>query len=438
MVDLTTLLLLTHITSKDAIVRLKPSHPPACSRASKPDQTQSSSPSSPDCMSSPETVSSSLKPSFSNDQPSQESVIFPLLSKRMVPALGLPRSFTKLPKMGYSPPVRQSAPGVLLKVGSQGHIVVKLQGKLQALGYYPKDQDIDGVYGQQTLAAVAKFQQAEGLRADGIVGPSTWIKLQARLQNSVSKDVEENLEAKQRRRKLQSIPLPKIAQVQVIEETPKFSPSQPRKNPSRPSENSPSLHSKWAEANLASPSPSPTQPIPQKQEALPRQSVITPSSQPDLLGRWLSVWALVYVGGMVHILGKSSGGIGSEFLSAILKSKRLKPTLKTDSPESQALANEQEQVRDTLIGVFPICNPETGNCYTYSLVNNVDGYFILIDNELRLADSTLLNPQTDMAYTVTVRRTDENGRTVDKSFVVRIPKSGEPKVEDLSRKLVRA
>ncbi len=167
--------------------------------------------------------------------------------------------------------------------------------------------------------------------------------------------------------------------------------------------------------------------------------MVSPSAGSDLLGRWLSAWAIVYVGGMMHIIGKSRGAIGTEFLSAFLKSKPLIPTFRTDTDSlaSQSSAHEKEPIKNPLIGVFPNCNAETGDAYSYSLVDNVNGYFNLIGNELRLAGSALLKAYTDRVYTVTVRRSDESGRVVDKSFAVRIPKSGEPKVEDVSGQLVR-
>ena len=46
-----------------------------------------------------------------------------------------------------------------------------IQQKLKELGYYKGS--VDGVYGQGTRSAVISFQKANGLTADGIVGPKT-------------------------------------------------------------------------------------------------------------------------------------------------------------------------------------------------------------------------------------------------------------------------
>ena len=46
---------------------------------------------------------------------------------------------------------------------------------LNALGY--DCGSVDGIFGSKTKAAVLAFQKANGLGADGIVGPLTWGKL---------------------------------------------------------------------------------------------------------------------------------------------------------------------------------------------------------------------------------------------------------------------
>jgi putative chitinase len=58
---------------------------------------------------------------------------------------------------------------MLLKIGSKGDDVKKLQTKLGLIS--------DGYYGALTATAVKKWQAANGLTADGIVGAGTWGKL---------------------------------------------------------------------------------------------------------------------------------------------------------------------------------------------------------------------------------------------------------------------
>lgn len=57
------------------------------------------------------------------------------------------------------------------KKGSRGKDVIKLQQALECLGYY--SGDIDGDYGAKTVAAVKRFQEKRGLKADGIAGNGT-------------------------------------------------------------------------------------------------------------------------------------------------------------------------------------------------------------------------------------------------------------------------
>ena len=59
----------------------------------------------------------------------------------------------------------------LSKYGSRGQEVRTIQDKLKRWGYYTGN--VDGIYGIQTVSAVKKFQQKNGLSVDGIAGPKT-------------------------------------------------------------------------------------------------------------------------------------------------------------------------------------------------------------------------------------------------------------------------
>lgn len=58
----------------------------------------------------------------------------------------------------------------VLKLGSTGDGVVKLQNRLAELGFY--SGSVDGSFGEQTEEAYIAFQKAAGVTIDGIAGPS--------------------------------------------------------------------------------------------------------------------------------------------------------------------------------------------------------------------------------------------------------------------------
>jgi len=60
----------------------------------------------------------------------------------------------------------------ILRPNFEGSAVAQLQRELTQLGYY--SGPVDGRYGEQTQAAVKKFQADQQLDVDAIVGPSTW------------------------------------------------------------------------------------------------------------------------------------------------------------------------------------------------------------------------------------------------------------------------
>lgn len=60
---------------------------------------------------------------------------------------------------------------LILKLGTQGDEVKKLQERLYQLGYYTGE--IDGQYGQGTAQAVIAFQTQHGIAGDGLAGEET-------------------------------------------------------------------------------------------------------------------------------------------------------------------------------------------------------------------------------------------------------------------------
>jgi 3D (Asp-Asp-Asp) domain-containing protein len=75
----------------------------------------------------------------------------------------------------------------LLKQGSHGKIVKKLQNQLQTLDFY--HGDLDGIYGSLTESAVKDFQKANHIDVDGITGPATY---QALIHNPVRHQIEKS------------------------------------------------------------------------------------------------------------------------------------------------------------------------------------------------------------------------------------------------------
>lgn len=76
-------------------------------------------------------------------------------------------------------PIALAANWPTLNNGTRGTDVYALQSFLQVRGYSISP---DGVFGSGTLSTVKSFQTANGLTADGIVGPATWSKVVVTVQ----------------------------------------------------------------------------------------------------------------------------------------------------------------------------------------------------------------------------------------------------------------
>lgn len=82
--------------------------------------------------------------------------------------------------------LQSSSIGVLSKYGTRGEEVRQIQTQLKKQGFYT--HNIDGIYGWRTTNAVRKFQQANGLRVDGVAGTATLSALGIRTNHPTGAD----------------------------------------------------------------------------------------------------------------------------------------------------------------------------------------------------------------------------------------------------------
>lgn len=71
-----------------------------------------------------------------------------------------------------------------LRMGDQGSEVAEIQGRLAMLGY---DVVADGDFGPATVDAIKDFQTLNGMKADGLIGPATFMALMGRDMPEISR-----------------------------------------------------------------------------------------------------------------------------------------------------------------------------------------------------------------------------------------------------------
>jgi N-acetylmuramoyl-L-alanine amidase len=78
-------------------------------------------------------------------------------------------------KLEHTDTARETFSTAILKQGTSGKDIYELQGRLKALGYF--NGKVDGKFGATTQNAVKWFQWKFGMKADGVVGARTKLKL---------------------------------------------------------------------------------------------------------------------------------------------------------------------------------------------------------------------------------------------------------------------
>jgi Ca2+-binding RTX toxin-like protein len=88
----------------------------------------------------------------------------------------------------------------------------------------------------------------------------------------------------------------------------------------------------------------------------------------------------------------------------------------TDITLSATSVNENS----TLVGLLGATDPNAGDTFTYALVDDPDGKFEIVGNQLQVRSSTVLDYETKASHTVTIRVTDQAGLTYDKAFTITV------------------
>ncbi|MBD2314037.1 hypothetical protein H6G20_20415 [Desertifilum sp. FACHB-1129] len=91
-----------------------------------------------------------------------------------------------------------------------------------------------------------------------------------------------------------------------------------------------------------------------------------------------------------------------------------------EAPIAIELSNntiDEQSPSGTLIGLLSTLDPDIGDTHTYSLLDDASGRFEIENNQLVVADSSLLEAA---AYQITIRSTDAGGLFLDRTFNIQV------------------
>ena len=94
-----------------------------------------------------------------------------------------------------------------------------------------------------------------------------------------------------------------------------------------------------------------------------------------------------------------------------------------DAPTDLQLSNnkvDENSPNNTVIGVLNTTDPDVNDTFTYTLLDNANGRFTIVGNELRVANSNLLDAETNTNHNITVKVTDKGGLDLVKTFNITV------------------
>ncbi|PSF35821.1 hypothetical protein C7H19_15470 [Aphanothece hegewaldii CCALA 016] len=128
----------------------------------------------------------------------------------------------------------------------------------------------------------------------------------------------------------------------------------------------------------------------------------------------------------IRVRSTDAGGLSVEKnLTVSITNVNEAPTLITLSNNSVA----ENSAAWTIIGQLNTTDPDAGENHTYTLINDAGGRFRVVNNQLMVALTGLLDFETLNTYTITVRSTDAGGLSKNQQFTISLTNVNEAPTE---------
>ena len=133
-----------------------------------------------------------------------------------------------------------------------------------------------------------------------------------------------------------------------------------------------------------------------------------PSTEPGMIANWT-------------FSDLSTGGVITDTVSGNnLTEQHVIGTGFTASTPDLTLAVQEDAADGTVIGSLSAIDPDSGDTFTYTLLDNAGGRFAInsTNGQITLADSSLIDFESSASHNITARVTDAGGLTYDEVFTI--------------------
>ncbi|MCZ8190493.1 MAG: Ig-like domain-containing protein, partial [Microcystis sp. LE19-338.1B] len=94
-----------------------------------------------------------------------------------------------------------------------------------------------------------------------------------------------------------------------------------------------------------------------------------------------------------------------------------------DTPTNIKLTNSninENSPNNTIIGQISISDPDPNDTHTLTLIDDAGGRFKLVGNQLQVANSSLLDYETNTSHNITIKATDPGNLTLQKDLTINV------------------